>query len=86
MVRYDFPDLSALPGFQPELGLLDRGPVRWSVRRTESTTAAPSDGRVTRSAVTTGVIDGYCGDHAIQPPEACDPPDGATCGPACTKL
>lgn len=86
MVHYEFPDLSALTGFQPELDLLDRGPVRWSVRRTESTFAAPGDGRITRSAISAGVIDGYCGDHAIQAPETCDPPDGTTCGSACTKL
>lgn len=85
-VSYELPDLSAVAGFLPELGLLDRGPIRWSVRRTETTAAAASDGRVTRSAVLSGFIDGYCGDHAIQPPETCDPPDGIACGTACTKL
>lgn len=85
-VRYELPDLSALPGYMPELALFDRGPIRWSVRRTESSTAAPSDGRVSRSAVQIGVIDGYCGDHVIQLPETCDPPDGTTCAASCTKL
>jgi hypothetical protein len=85
-VRYDFPDLSAVAGFVPELALFDRGPIRWSVRRTEASTAGPSDGRVVRSAVQSGVIDGYCGDHVVQPPETCDPPDDTACASSCTKL
>jgi hypothetical protein len=85
-VRYELPDLSAVPGFVPELALFERGPIRWSVRRTETSTAGPSDGRVSRSAVQTGVIDGYCGDHVVQLPETCDPPDGTACAASCTKL
>lgn len=85
-VRYELPDLSVVPDFVPELALFDRGPIRWSVRRTESSTAGPSDGRVSRSAVQAGVIDGYCGDHVIQLPETCDPPDGTACAASCTKL
>jgi hypothetical protein len=85
-VRYDFPDLSAVAGFVPELVLFDRGPIRWSVRRSEASTADPSDGRVARSAVQYGVIDGYCGDHVVQPPETCDPPDDNGCAASCTKL
>jgi hypothetical protein len=86
LVRYDFPDLSAVVGFVPELALFDRGPIRWSVRRSEASTVGPSDGRIVRSAVQTGVIDAYCGDHVVQPPETCDPPDGSACAASCTKL
>jgi hypothetical protein len=85
-VRYEFPDLTAVAGFSPELALFDRGPVRWSVRRSETSSATEEDGRVVRSAVQAGAIESYCGDHVIEPPEDCDPPDGTTCSDSCTKL
>jgi hypothetical protein len=82
--EYAFPDLTAVAGFAPDL-LLDRGPVRWSVRRTEASVDC-GDGRVTSSATRSGTVARYCGDLVIQPPEACDPPDGLTCSATCTKL
>jgi hypothetical protein len=85
-VRYEFPDLTATAGFSPELALFDRGPVRWSVRRIEASTPTDADGRIVRSAVQAGAIESYCGDHVIEPPETCDPPDGSTCSATCSKL
>jgi hypothetical protein len=85
-VRYEFPDLTAVTGFSPELALFDRGPVRWSVQRIEASSATDGDGRIVRSAVQAGAIESYCGDHIVEPPETCDPPDGTTCSETCTKL
>ncbi|HMG23785.1 MAG TPA: hypothetical protein VK607_20770 [Kofleriaceae bacterium] len=83
-VSYAFPDLSSVAGFSSEFALFT-GPVRWSVQRTETTTAEPIDGRVTRSSSRSGTIVAYCGDGAVQPPETCDPPDGAACSARCEK-
>jgi hypothetical protein len=82
--EYAFPDLSAVSGFSSDL-LLDRGSVRWSVSRTETTIAGAGDGRVTRSASQSGTVEMYCGDEVIQPPEECDPPEPGTCSATCTK-
>lgn len=84
-VTYEFPDLSAVAGFSPDFVLFS-GPLRWAVRRVETSAAAAVDGRITRSASRAGTIAEYCGDHVVQPPETCDPPDGTTCSDTCTKL
>lgn len=83
-VQYAFPDLSSVEGFAPELALSANGPLRWSVRRTDASTAALADGRVLRAAVQSGAV-GYCGDHVIEAPEACDPPEDGACTSQCTK-
>jgi hypothetical protein len=84
-LQYAFPDLSEVAGFAPELALSTRGPLRWSVQRTDASTAELADGRVTRTAVQSGAV-GYCGDHAIEPPESCDPPETGSCSSLCNKL
>lgn len=85
-VSYTFPDLSGVPGFFSDFILYDREPIRWIVRRTEMNSATASDGRIVRSAFQSGATGTYCGDHTIQPPETCDPPDGTTCSTSCMRL
>jgi len=87
-LRYEFPDLSALPGFA-ELALQDRERLDTTIMRTETTSEVAVDGAEATSSRASGVIGEFCGDGVVQAGETCDPGDAgetATCDSDCTPV
>ncbi|MBS1119687.1 MAG: Multiple EGF-like-domain protein 3 precursor [Deltaproteobacteria bacterium] len=86
-IRYEFPDLSALPGFA-ELALRDRERIDTTIFRTETTSEVRVDGAESTSSSASGVIGEFCGDGVLQDGEMCDPgeTETATCDSDCTPV
>jgi hypothetical protein len=86
-VRYEFPDLSGMPGFA-DVALIARERLDTTIQRLESSAAFNVDGAESTNSSSFGVIGEFCGDGVTQnPPEACDPGDAGeseTCDFDCT--
>jgi len=83
---FDLPDAGpALAGLHADLGLLARTKVTWAAAAVSTATGADGAEVILRSAFA-GDTGHYCGNHAIEPPETCDPPDGTTCSADCTAM
>jgi hypothetical protein len=85
-VRYEFPDLSGMPGFAA-LALLDTERLDTTIARDETTDDTNTDGAHSTSSAVGGVLGKFCGDGVVTPPEACDPGEAgetATCDFDCT--
>ena len=53
-------------------------PTLWPAISDPASTSPSSQPSSTQTSIRRS-IEMYCGDGVIQPPEACDPPDGSTC-------
>lgn len=87
-VRYEFPDLSGIPGFA-NVALVDRERIDTATTRLENTAEFNVDGAESTSSSSSGVIGEFCGDGKVQAPETCDPGDAgetATCDSDCTAV
>lgn len=85
-LRYEFPDLTAMPGFS-ELALVDRERIDTTVSRYEYSTRTASDGQEITRASVDSTVGTFCGDGVVQSSEACDPGaegETAMCNADCT--
>jgi hypothetical protein len=85
-VRYEFPDVSSLPGFAP-LALVATERLDTTTRRLELSGPSNVDGAESTSSSVAGVLGRFCGDGVVIAPEACDPGEAgetAQCNDDCT--
>jgi len=88
-VRYEFPDLTAMTGYN-ELVLVTRERIDTTIERTDFSADFAVDGAESTSSSVFNTVGEFCGDDVVQnPPEMCDP--GAlgetdTCDSDCTPV
>jgi hypothetical protein len=87
LTRYEFPNFSGFPGWQPEMVLLPRTRISWGATRTDSNQPGWTPGHASQTSRTQGYFGEYCGNGVVELRyESCDPPNATTCSAQCTAM